>query len=450
MTEEAFQGVASDWWELSEKESGEISEGSAWGIWIQPYWVIVALKCAMSKPRIDLSIVRLLNGVSEYDCQTLHKRLDFILQNDHKWFTAEENIRKGEKFLLGIFGAIAQRQRKIDCQKIISDNISQATIEKFKARCNDGYKNEIKLRNLLAKYEKTFQKNISDKVATLREYLHYIDKDDLTSESRDTGLARICGEAVGRRESLCYSGAIEDRLFTKGQISSFQDLEAKIKNEALFLRKKGYNPQIVFIPWDFRYKKSLTNEPDWKRKCPLPGGPFPRWATSIDGMEIFVWPHQDSNCVGIIDIGALARFKEKDGMNGESLKISFRNLNKEELHQLLFGEIKQRGIREFKKWLRTFEYDLNKIAEMRRIVVIKNMMVLELLDINAGVKILPVDEKMGIVYRDGERIYHLPECELVQTMLPIERRFFHTIGIAKLKNDEGFKPCPKCHPNFER
>lgn len=440
-----------DWWELREREPGESQEGSAFGNWIQPFWIIVALRRAISRPRISIKGIRLFEGIREFDCQILSQRMDNILKNyDHKWLTAEDDIGKGAKYLLGVFGALAQRQRKIDFEKIISDNVSELAVQNFKKRCIEAYKNKVKLRNLLAKYEKPSQEDVVRRAEPLRKYLHYVDKEDLVGEGRDTGLAHICGEDMARWENLRYSGSIEDGLIEKGHIQSFQELEAKIKNEATFLREKGYDPKIILIPRDIRYEKALTNVPHWKRKCPLENGPFPRWVASIDGMEIFVWPHHDSECVGIIDIGAFARFIEREDAHGEPLRISFRNLNEKELHQSLIGETKQRNRSEFKKWLRTFEYDMGKAAEMRRIVVIENKMILELLDCNAGVKLLPTNEAMGIVYKEGEQVYHLPECKLAQKIPATERRYFRTIGLAKLKQNDGFLPCDECHPDYER
>lgn len=437
-----------DWWDTV---PGEVYSGDAFSRWIEPFWLIIALGRASSKPKVEIKRIRLFEGFREFDCQTLRPHVDSIMKTeDHKWLTGKDDIGKGAKFLLGVFGALAQRQRKIDYEKIVSGSVTELAMQNFKKNCAKAYNNNVRLRNLIAKHEKPSRKSNAERANPWREYLHYVDKEDLTGEGRDTELARIYGEDVGRWETLYYSGDIEERLIEKGYVQSFQELKAKIKNETAILREKGFKPQIVFIPWDHRYEKEMTDKPDWKRECPLEGGPFPRWVASMDGMEVFVWPHQDSECVGIIDISAFARFVEREDGQGESLKISFRNLNEKEMHQFLIGETRQRDRREFKKWLRTFEYDIRKAAEMKRIVVIEDKMVLELLECGAGVKLLPSEDTMGIVYKDGEQIYHLPECKVAQKIPATERRYFHTIGLAELKQKDGFHPCDECRPNYQK
>ncbi len=442
-------GLGYDWWELSEKEPGESIEGSNFGNWIQPFWITIALRQAASKPKINLKKIRLLHRVREFDCQALLSQIDSILNSgDHKWLTGKENLRKGKEYLLGVFGALAQRQRKVDYEKIITDRIEERAIDAFKKRMVEAYESELKLRNMLTEYQCSEQENAGTSTKALGEFRWYIDKEDLTGDGRDTGLARICGEHVGQRESLYYAWIMEKRLVEKGTIGNFGELAARIKNEATRLRKKGFNPQVVLIPWDHRYEQALTDVPKWKRKCPLAVEVLPRWVTTLDGMEVFVWPHKRSECVGIIDIGAFARFKEKEDIEEVRLSISFRRLTGDDLSQFLVSEVKNRDRREFRRWLRTFEYDMDKVAEMQRILVIEDMVRLELLVRDAGVKLLPVEKTMGIVYGEGQTVYHLPECKLAQEIPVTERRYFTTLGLAKL--EKGFQRCDSCHPDRER
>jgi len=439
-------GLGYDWWDVV---SGEVYEGCALSRWIEPFWVIVALVRAMSKPKIDVKRIRLLEHVSEFDYQELRSRIDGVLKNeDHKWLTDEEDIGKGKEYLLGVFGALAQRKRKADYEEIIVSKIDERALQAFKRRCIEAYESKAKLRNLLAEYQQPVVGNVGTKINALRERRRYVDKEDLMGEGRDTGLARICGEDVGRYETLYYAGVIEKKLVTKGTLGNFGELAARIKNEAARLRLKGFSPQVVLIPWDHRYERALTDIPRWKRKCPLEVEVLPRWVTTLDGMEVFVWPHKDSECVGVVDIGSFARFKESEDWEGGSLKICFRNLKEDELNGFLVGEAKRRERREFKRWLCAFEYDMDKVAEIKRIVVIEDMIRLELLVRDAGAKLLPVEKTMGIVYGEGQKVYHLPECKLAQEIPVTERKYFTTVGLAKLA--KGFQRCGSCHPGRER
>ena len=437
-------GLGYDWWDVTEG----VYEGDAMSRWIRPFWVIVALKRAMSKPKIDIKRIRMLAHVMDFDCQALCSCIDGVLKSeDHKWLTGEEYIRKGKEYLLGVFGSLAQRQRKADYEEIIGDSISEHAIDAFKKRLVEEYKSESKLRNLLTEYQRPVRKDTGTIAKALGQRLWYVDKEDLTGEGRDTGLARNCGEDMGRRETLYYAGVMEKKLVEKGTVVNFGELPARIKNEAVRLQQKGFNPKVVLIPWDHRYEQMLTDVPKWKRKCPLEVDVLPRWVTTFDGMEVFVWPHQDSECVGIIDIGAFARFKENEDCEGGSLKICFRNLKRDELNQFLVNEAKGKR-REFKRWLHAYEYDMDKVAEMKRIVVIEDKNRLELFDPNAGVKLFPQEKTMGIVYREGKKIYHLPECEIAREIPANERRYFANLGLAKSK--KGFQPCDSCHPHRER
>jgi hypothetical protein len=316
-------------------------------------------------------------------------------------------------------------------------------VQEFKKSCIEAYKSKAKLRNLLKVYEGPKQVDSAKTVKPLREYRRLIDKEDLTGGWQDTRLARICGENMGRRETRYYSWSIEKELFEKGTIGNFEELKERIKNESARLRQKGFNPQVVLIPWDYRYERALTDVPRWKRSCPLEGTPIPKWVTSIDGMEVFIWPHQDSECVGIVDIGAFIRFTDNKKRQESFLNIHFRNIEGNELNQFLVSEASTRERREFKRWLRAFEYDMTKVSEMKRIVAIEDTFRLEIITQSAGAKLFPSEETMGIVYREGEKIYHLPECKLAQ-QIPVEaRRYFRNLGLAKLNKE--FKPCENCH-----
>jgi len=437
-------GLGYDWWDVV---SGEVYEGGALSRWIQPFWVIVALRRAASKPKIDIKRIRMLAHVRDFDCQALCSCIDGVLKSeDHKWLTGEEDLKNGRGYLLGIFGALAQRQRKADYEKIIVGKIDESALKAFRERVIEAYESKTKLQNLLKEYQNPEKEKTGSRTKELGR-LWYVDKEDLIGEGRDTGLARICGENIGSRESRYYAWVIENNLVEKGTVVNFGELPARIKNEAVRLQQKGFNPKVVLIPWDHRYEQMLTDIPKWKRKCPLEVDVLPRWVTTFDGMEVFVWPHQDSKYVGIIDIGAFARFKENEDCEGGSLKICFRNLKRDELNGFLFSEVRQRERREFKRWLRAYEYDMDKVAEMKRIVVIEDKNRLELFDPNAGVKLLPQEKTMGIVYREGKKIYHLPECEIAREIPANERRYFANLGIAKL--EKGFQRCDSCHQDRE-
>lgn len=439
-------GLQYGWWDTV---SGVVYSGDAFSRWIEPFWIVIALRRSVSKPKIDLKKIRLLTQVSDFDYQPLSSQIDSILENeDYKWLTGEENLREGKGYLLGVFGALAHRQRKIDYEKIITDIIDEHTVDTFKGKVVEAFENKTKLRNLLAVYQCSEQENTERSAMALSECRRFIDKEDLTGEWRDRGLARICGEDIGINETIYYAGAMEDNLVEKEAIRNFGDLTERIKNEAARLRQKGLNPQTVLIPWDYRYEQSLTDVRRWERKCPIEGPPLPRWVSSIDGMEVFVWPHKDSECVAVVDIGAFARFKGVGDESEGPLSIYIRNLTRDELRQFLVGEAKHSERKEFKRWMRVFEYNMDKVSEMKRIVAIKDKNRLEILDCAAGVKFLPVEKTMGLVYKQDETVYHLPECKAVQEIPPNERRYFCNLGIAKL--EEGFQPCDTCHPNRER
>jgi len=89
-----------------------------------------------------------------------------------------------------------------------------------------------------------------------------------------------------------------------------------------------------------------------------------------------------------------------------------------------------------------------KVAEMKRIVVVEDKVRLELFEPDAGVKLLPLEKTMGIVYGEGQTVYHLPECKLAREIPEGERRYFANLGIAKL--ERGFQRCDSCHPDRER
>jgi hypothetical protein len=441
-------GLGYDLWDVTEG----VYEGDAMSRWIQPFWVIAALRQAASKQKIDVKRIRLLSKVRDSDCKALYSQIDSVLKSqEHKWLTGEEDLSKGKEYLLGIYGALAQRQRKADYKEIVEGKIDDRALKAFRERVIEAYISKTRLRNLLKEYQNPEKEKSGSSTKKLGKLQRYVDKEYLIGEGRDTGLARIYGENIGGRESCYYAGVMEDNLVEKGTVVNFGELPARIKNEAVRLQQKGFNPKVVLIPWDHRYEQMLTDVPKRKRKCPLEVDVLPRWITTFDGMEVFVWPHMDSKSVGIVDIGAFAKFKENEDGKGSPLKISFRNLKEDELNGFLLGEVRRRERREFKRWLRAFKYEMNKVAEMNRIVVIEDKNRLELFDPNAGVKLLPQEKTMGIVYREGEKIYHLPECEISREIPANERRYFANLGIAKIeKLNNGFQSCDSCHPHRER
>lgn len=438
-----------DFWDVV---PNQITEGDAFSNWIQAFWIVIALRRSISKPIKNIKRIRPLSSINSFDCQTLSSNIDNVVNNeDHEWLTATKDLNKGKTYLLGIFGALAYRQSKEDYKNIIESQIDNETQKVFTQNIIKSYINSAKFQNFLNYYKKQDNNVIASAVEQLPDYCcGYVDKEVLIPGGHDSGLSRIYGERACNRENVHFSYLLEQSFNIKEAIGGFDELPDKIRNIAAQLRTKGFNPQTVIIPSDYRYEKVLSDTERLHRRCPLGISPVLRWITTFDNMEVFSWPHIDSECVAVLDIGSYVRFSNSQGDNSRLLDISFRKINSDELNRLLTSKAKEYGRKEFKKWLRSLDYDINKVSEIKRVVVIKYNMQLELLNLHAGTKLLPDEEKMGMIYREGEKIYHLPDCNLVQHIPASERRYILNLGLAELKyQKEGYLPCDICHPDYE-
>ena len=82
---------------------------------------------------------------------------------------------------------------------------------------------------------------------------------------------------------------------------------------------------------------------------------------------------------------------------------------------------------------------------MKRIVTIEDKAQFELLDKNAGIKLSP-SEQMGIVHKEGEKVFHIPECKNAQKIPVEERKYLHNMGLAKM--EENFRLCDDCSRSY--
>lgn len=258
------------------------------------------------------------------------------------------------------------------------------------------------------------------------------EKDILIEKNRDRGLGRILGQELGNRENLHCAWLVEKHLGEGSKVNSFAEIEQKIKHEAGILRSKGFKPNVIFIPKDHRYDNALTKIPSWQRKPPFKDKNLPRWIVSIDGMEVFVWPRVDSDCIGIIDIASFLMLTHEGSKSPLDIKIE---------------KPKQKDLQgqEFQESLKLLDGDFDKLAETQRIITIKNNLYLKFIKLNAGVKLVLNSETMGLVYKKGENIYHKLECEIAQKIPSDEREYLITLGLARCK--EGFAPCSGCKPD---
>lgn len=423
------------WWELREREPGESQEGSALSNWIQPFWIIVALSRAISKPHINIERIRLLSHISEFDCQHLKDSIErSIKQGGYNWLVGEDKLEQGRDCLLEIFAELAKRQKKIDLQKVIEASINEEAVAQFKQNIIQAYDGECEFTKLLEKFQNPNTSDaVTESVFVAVCVKQLIEKDNLIEKNRDTGWGGILGREFGNRENLRCAWLVEKHLGEVGKVNSFAEIEQKIKHEAGILRSKGFKPNVIFIPKDHRYDDALTKIPSWQRKPPFEDKNLPRWVASIDNMEVFVWPHVNSGCIGIIDIASFLMLTHEGSESPLDIKIE------KPKQENLQGQ-------EFQESLKLLDGDFDKLAETQRIITIKNNLCLKFIKLNAGVKLVLNPETMGLVYKRGETTFHKLECEIAQKIPSDEREYLLTLGLARCK--EGFASCSKCKPSI--
>ena len=414
--------------------------------WIRPFWILIALKAAAERPKIYVEKIRNLSNIYKDEIKWLEDKVIEIINNKSKyeWIVGKADLEKGKNFLLEILSAILDRQEKQKYARLIETNISKDNIDKIKVSCHKGFIENREIANF-ARYYKMPEKvdsPLNDSEIKIRNIL--LDKECLVDISGHSGLFESCGQHIGSEENVCCAYKIETNMPDNGFIANFDEMADTIKQEAEELRKKGYKPNVVFIPKDNRYGKALTDEPEWERESPINIGPFFRWVTKLDGLDVFEWPHENAKSVAIIDVVNFIAFEQAERYKGSPLKIELRKMDPKEIEKL---EQKTSDNKEQKQILKYCDDSIEKMAETKRILELMADVQVGYVDPEAGIKLLPTVETMGYIYRNGEDVYHRIDCAKAQEIQNEERKYFENIYIARFSR--GFKQCDECNPNYD-
>lgn len=415
--------------------------------WIQPFWILVALKKLSGEKQIEVDVkrIRLLNPFRDYHYERLQGAIETIVQHKekHEWFVEGIDWEIAKERLLKIFQEIKELQRKMDFERLLTAPISQKKVERFKAECLKGYLQKRKLYELIKRFKSINRVEDAEGWSGKPCTVDVLGKEEFI-EDWHIGFpgGEGNGDFLGQIETLQFSKWLENNLKEAGVVTSFGELTNLVKENANSMRGESFNPSVVLIPEDRRYQNCFTSTPDWERTSEYARSGLLEWVAEFDGMQIFVWSGCEQECVAILDVDAFFALEEETVSEYAPLEIHLSEMNEEQMKKLLatykYGELKK----EFEA------SDCNEatFARTKLDLKVKTNVRLGIVNRSAGAKLALDESKVGVVCDKQKKICHRLDCELVDEINAKDKELYKTAALAE--RGYGYQSCQKCQPLF--
>lgn len=435
-----------DSWDHERRIPGKVyTTGSTFESWIQPFWILVALKRLSGETQIEVDAkkVRLISPFREYHYERLQKAIEEIVsyKEKYEWFVGDIDWENAKEKLLKIFGELKELQKKKDFERLLAAPVSQKKVDKFKEDCFKGYTGHRKMSVLIKTFKSEGKAESVEKWSEKPSFAKMLEK-EMFIEDWHVGFGGhdTYGEFLGDKETWQFSKFIEDSLKEVGVVTSFVELTSLVKENANSMRDESFNPSVVLIPEDHRYQDCFTSTPDWERTSEYARSGLLEWVAEFDGMQVFVWSRWEQACVAIIDVDALFALEEETVSKYAPLEIKLNEINREVMQKLLQNNRNEK----LKKELEASDWDEATFAKTKLDLRLTTNVRLGIVERAAGAKLALDESKVGVVCDKRKKLCHRLDCVSVNEIGPENKEIYKTAALAV--RGYRYQACEKCRP----